>query len=74
MGEYDFTYEMPDDFANRVAQILQQKSNGIQMAEAFRNCDYEYEDLGLAYYAGVKGDNWDKKALDFTIEGAKKIY
>lgn len=72
MGQYDFTYEIPDDFANRITQILQQKPNGRQMAEAFKKCNYEYEDLGLAYYAGVKGDNWNKRALDFTIEGNEK--
>ena len=36
----------------------------------WENCTYDYEDLGLAYYAGMKGDNWDKDALDFTIEGS----
>ena len=72
MGQYDFTYEIPADLANRITQLLQQKPNGRQMVEAFKNCSYEYEDLGLAYYAGVKGDNWNKKALDFTIEGSER--
>lgn len=69
MGQYDFTYEFPTDFEKRVLQILQQKPFGIQMAIAFKKCSYEYEDLGLAYYAGVTGDTWNKNALDFTIEG-----
>ena len=72
MGQYDFTYEIPTDLANRITQLLQQKPNGRQMVEAFKNCSYEYEDLGFAYYAGVKGDNWNKKALDFTIEGSDR--
>lgn len=70
MGAYDFTYSLPDNFNKRVIQFLQQfgKAN---IAQAFQRCEYEYEDVGLAYYAGLKGDNWDKKALDFTFEGAE---
>lgn len=69
MGQYDFSYELPSDFTNRVIQLLQQTSSNSRLADAFQHCKYEYEDLGLAYYAGLKGDNWDKRALDFTFEG-----
>lgn len=69
MGQYDFSYEIPSDFEKRIVQILQQKANGIGLVKAFQACKYEYEDLGNAYYAGMKGDNWNKNALDFTIEG-----
>lgn len=62
-----FSYEIPNDFENYIIQYLQQKDN--RLADAFRDCSYEYEDLGLAYYAGVKGDNWNKKALNVTIRG-----
>ena len=72
MGQYDFTYEMPADFTNRVIQLLQQTSRNSRLADAFLHCKYEYEDRGLAYYAGLKGDNWNKRALDFTFEGEKK--
>lgn len=72
MGQYDFTYEMPADFTNRVIQLLQQTSRNSRLADAFQHCKYEYEDRGLAYYAGLKGDNWNKRALDFTFEGEKK--
>lgn len=41
----------------------------MNVAEAFQRCKCEYEDVGLAYYAGLKGDNWNKKAVDFTLEG-----
>lgn len=68
MGMYDFSYEIPGNFDKRVSQFLQQVGHA-NVAEAFGRCKYEYEDVGLAYYAGMKGDNWDKKALDFTIEG-----
>lgn len=68
MGMYDFSYEIPENFNKRVYQFLQQIGR-VNIAEAFGRCKYEYEDVGLAFYAGMKGDNWDKKALDFTIEG-----
>lgn len=69
MGEFDFTYEIPDNFANRILQYLQQQNGGVIFAKAFKLCSYEVEDQGYAYYAGLKGDNWDKHAVDITIEG-----
>ena len=71
MGEFDFTYILPENFEKRVVQYLLQLANR-QLAEAFQHCKYEYEDVGLAYYAGLRGDNWNKRALDFTFEGADK--
>lgn len=70
MGEFDFTYELPESFNKRVVQFLQQLGNN-KSVEAFQRCESEYEDVGLAYYAGLKGDNWDKRAVDFTIDGLK---
>ena len=69
MGAFDFTYEIPKNFNKRVVQYLQQLEN-VNIANAFRNCKYEFEKVDLAYYAGLKGDNWDKYALDFTFEGS----
>ena len=66
MGEYDFTYEVPENFHNRVIQYLIQFGQR-RHAEAFQQCQYEYTDVGLAYYAGLKGDNWNKKAIDFIF-------
>lgn len=71
MGEFDFTYRLPQNFSRRVVQYLEQLESP-NVARAFQNCAYDYEDLGLAYYAGMKGDNWDKKALDFTVEGSPR--
>lgn len=71
MGEFDFSYKIPENFIKRTVQYLQQL-NKIIVAESFKRCTFEYEDVGLAYYAGLKGDNWDKRALDFTFEGSKK--
>lgn len=70
MDLYDFTYTTPDNFSKRVFQYLQH--NNSELAAAFSKCTYEYDDVGLAYYAGLKtGNNWDKHALDFTIEGSQ---
>lgn len=66
---YDYSYTLPDNFKKRTYQFLQQLSNDA-VAKAFNNCVYEYEDVGLAYYAGLRGDNWNKKALDFVFEGS----
>lgn len=68
MSSYDFNYIIPDNFNRRTFQYLKQKNSDL--ATIFTRCTYEYEDVGLAYYAGLTiGDNWDKHALDFTIEG-----
>ena len=64
-----FTYKIPDNFKHRVYQILQRRDHSI--AEAFRKCSYEYDDIGWAHRAGVQGDNWNKHAVDFTFEGPK---
>lgn len=69
MGMYDFTYALPNDFGKRVCQLIQQLHGNNELANAFADCKYEYEDLGFAYYAGLKGDNWNKNAIDMTIEG-----
>lgn len=69
MGQYDFTYEIPQNFYTRIIQFLQQKGRK-DLSTAFQQSKYEYEDVGNAYYAGIKGDNWNMNALDFTIEGS----
>lgn len=71
MSQYSFTYELPDNFKNFLIQLLQQ-NKCVNVANAFQRCKYEYEDKGLAYYAGLKGDTWNKKAIDFTFEGLEK--
>lgn len=71
MGQYDFTYTIPDDFRKNVIQFLIQ-SHKDDVAQAFQRTKFEYEDVGLAYYAGLRGDNWNKKAIDITFEGFEK--
>ena len=69
MGQYDFTYEIPKDFKTRIIQFLQQKGRK-DLSIAFQQSNYEYEDVGNAYRAGIRGDNWNMNALDFTFEGS----
>lgn len=70
MSDYDFTYEVPSNFEQRIIQFLQQLGqNETACVQAFQRCHYEYQDIGFAYYAGIKGDNWNKRAIDFTVEG-----
>lgn len=71
MGQYDFSYEIPDTFSKRVVQYLKQ-SGGKLLSDTFQRCKYEHTVLQYAYYEGMKGDNWNKKAVDFTIEGTAK--
>lgn len=71
MGQFDFTYELPSNFSGAVIQFLHQEHCN-DMIQAFQQCKFEYDDKGLAYYAGMRGDNWNKKALDFTFEGSEK--
>lgn len=71
MGNFDFNYELPNNFDKRTQQYLQQM-NAFDVANAFINCKYEYDDVGFAYYAGLKGDNWNKHAIDITFEGPSK--
>ena len=72
MGDYDFTYQIPANFDRRIVQFLQQVGT-VNIAQAFLRCSYEWEVIDYAFYAGFKtGDNWNKKAVDFTIEGTTK--
>lgn len=71
MGEYDFSYMFPKNFDKRIYQFLNQGSK-VNMLDAFKKCNYDYEVIDFAYYAGLRGDNWNKKAIDFTLEGPSK--
>ena len=71
MGEYVFSYEMPADLANEIAASLDHNGNTV-LSNHIRNCEIDYEDLGYAYYAGLCGDTWNKKALNLTIYGNKE--
>lgn len=68
MDKYDFTYEIPDNIQNKLVQYFQ--LNGpIIISQALRHCTLDFQDIGFAYYAGIKGDTWNKKALVISIGG-----
>lgn len=71
MGQYDFTYEVPANFQQVLIRFMQQNGNA-NIAKTMHTCKLDYNDVGLAYYAGLRGDNWNKRALDFIIEGSEK--
>lgn len=66
-----FTYSLPTNFYSHLFQYIQQNSSK-DVCYALSKCKYDFDDVGLAYYAGLKGDNWDKHAIDFSFEGSKK--
>lgn len=72
MGEFDFTYEIPENLLQEFTRFLELNGRK-ELAHLLKGCKLYYEDLGYAYYAGMRGDNWNKKALDFTIEGTESI-
>ena len=42
----------------KIMQFLQQLGqNETACVQAFQRCHYEYQDIGFAHYAGIKGDN-----------------
>lgn len=69
MGQYDFDYEIPENFNIKFAGFLQQNGEG-EIGKHIRNCNVDIDDVGLAYYAGLRDDNWDKHAVDVTVVGA----
>ena len=69
MGQYD--YEIPENFSIQFSGFLQQNGAG-EIGMHIRNCDVDFDDVGLAYYAGLRGDNWDKHAVDVAIVGREE--
>lgn len=71
MGQYDFDYEIPENFNTQFSAFLQQ--NGArEIGIHIRNCNVDFDDVGLAYYAGLRGDNWDKHAVDVSVVGSEE--
>lgn len=68
-----FTYEVPSGFYGYVQRSLKSKSASPKIFEALRSCDIDHNDVGLAYYAGIKNAGWNMRALDFTIEGPEQL-
>lgn len=69
MADYDFTYELPDNFQQSFIRFLFQ--NGVKnVPQLLSKSVITYDDVGPAYYAGLRGDVWNKRALDFTIQSS----
>ena len=61
----DYTYCFPEDFKEKLVIYSEQRSKHI--SSSLKKCSFEYTDVGLAYNAGMKGDNWNKHAIDLEI-------
>lgn len=71
MANMAYTYDIPIAIQQQLVAVL--RSNGqFQLAEMISAAKLDFDDVGLAYYAGLKGNNWDKHALDCNIYVAEK--
>lgn len=67
----DYTYDIPAQIQQQLVAAL--RANGqIQLAEMISAAKLDFDDVGLAYYAGLRGNNWDKHALDCNIYVTEK--
>lgn len=61
-----YSYEIPKHIFQQLVSLL--KADRLHdLAETLAICKIEFKDVGLAYYAGLKGDNWGKHALDCSL-------
>lgn len=67
-----YSYQIPNNFKQRVGQYLRQQTLSSEAASALKWCTYEYDELGNAYYAGMKNTPWNSNALDFSFIGPKE--
>lgn len=72
MTDSDFTYTVPSNFESNALRLIRHQYHLPEVASAFESCRLDHEDIGNAYYAGIRGDNWNMNALDFTIEGSER--
>lgn len=72
MPSYEFPYIVPDNFLSSTLRLIRHQYHLPEVASALESCRLEHEDIGNAYYAGIRGDNWNMNALDFTIEGSER--
>lgn len=65
----NYTHSLPDPQKFKAMLISTLKANGVNTLAAYlTDCKLSFNDVGWAYYAGVrKGDVWDKDAVDVTI-------
>lgn len=64
-----YSYQVPDGFDRRVEQYLVAIAPNTKVLTDLRRCHYDFEDLGNAYYAGIRPSPWDSNAIDVTLLG-----
>lgn len=64
-----YSYQVPDGFDRRVEQYLVAIAPNTKVLTDLRRCHYDFEDLGNAYYAGIRPSPWDSNAVDVTLLG-----
>ena len=64
-----YSYQVPDGFDRRVEQYLVAIAPNAKVLTDLRRCHYDFEDLGNAYYAGIRPAPWDSNAMDVTLLG-----
>lgn len=62
----DYDYEIPDNLKQQLVSSLRLNSQ-LRLSELLTRVNILFDDVGLTYYAGLRGDNWDKHALDCNI-------
>lgn len=66
---YDFTHEIPEPkkfMAKLISTLKANKENKLQ--NLLSGCKIDFNDVGYAYYVGIKGgDTWNKDGVDVTI-------
>ncbi len=72
MTNSDFTYTVPSNFKSNASRLIGHQYHLPEVASALESCRLDHEDIGNAYYAGIRGNNWNMNALDFTIEGSER--
>ena len=68
----EYTYIIPTNIKNILVATL--NANGLnKLSEHLKLCDLDFQDIGLAYYAGLSGDVWDKHAIDCNISAPQSL-
>ncbi len=62
----NYTYEIPKNIKNQLSSILKSKQQ-IKLSDLISLSTIEFKDVGYAFYAGIKGNNWDKHAIDCIL-------
>ena len=60
-----YTYCFPEDFKEKLVIYSEQRNKSLTIS--LKKCFFKHTDVGLAYYAGVMGDIWNKHAIDLEV-------